>query len=364
VIDTSMEHTYCVIMAGGKGERFWPLSTRRVPKPFVKLIGNRSMIQMTVDRALRLAPPDRVFIVLGEEHAITAREQLPELGRDQFIIEPTGRDTAPCIGFAAILLHLRNPEAVMVVLPADHYVPDARLFAETISVAVACARKGDHLVTTGIWPTRPETGYGYIHAVDKAADVHELCYRINRFVEKPDEAKAARYLSEGGYYWNSGIFVWRVATVLKAMERHMPELRTGLGSIEEALRAENVGRVDELFGELQRISIDYGLMEKADNVLMVKAAFAWDDVGTWSSLRRTMALDENGNYISGRPVVCIDTTDCVIYGEDIRVGVVGVSNLVVVASKQGVLVCDLQRDQDTRQIARMFEGEDAEGAED
>jgi mannose-1-phosphate guanylyltransferase len=345
-------------MAGGKGERFWPLSTKKIPKPFVKLIGNRSMIQMTVDRAMEFVPADHVFVILGEEHAPVAQEQLPQLAVDQFIVEPAGRDTAPCIGFAAVHLRRRDAEAVMVVLPADHYVPDAHTFAETMSAAIECARKGDYLVTAGIWPTRPETGYGYIHATERATEMDEPCYRVNRFVEKPDEARAGLYLSEGGYYWNSGIFVWRAEVVLRAMEIHMPELRARLEGIEDALEVGDDGKVKDLFEGFQRISIDYGLMEKADNVLMMRAGFAWDDVGTWSSLRRTMALDVNGNYVSGRPV-CIDTKDCVICGEDVKLGVVGVSNLVVVASKKGVLVCDLRRDQDTRQIARMFEDEDA-----
>lgn len=349
-----MEHTYCIIMAGGKGERFWPLSTRLVPKPFVRLVGDKSMIQMTVDRALRLVPADHIFVVLGEEHAAVAREQLPGLKADQIIVEPAGRDTAPCIGFAAVQLRLRDPDAVMVVLPADHYVPDAGSFADTITLAVRCARKGDHLVTTGIQPTRPETGYGYIHTAGKASDIDESCYRISGFVEKPDEAKASRYLSEGGYYWNSGIFVWKAETVLQGMERHMPVLRTGLGRMEEALRTGDEKEVAALFKGFERISIDYGLMEKADNVLMVKATFVWDDVGTWSSLRRTMTLDGSGNYISGRPV-CIDVRDSVIYADGVNLGLIGVSNLVVVASKEGILVCDQRRDQETRQIARMIE---------
>jgi mannose-1-phosphate guanylyltransferase len=349
-----MEHTYCVIMAGGKGERFWPLSTKLVPKPFVRLIGDKSMIQMTVDRALRLVPADHIFVVLGEEHAAVAREQLPGLKGNQIIVEPAGRDTAPCIGFAAVQLQLKDPEAVMVVLPADHYVPDAGPFADTLTLAVRCALKGDYLVTTGIQPTRPETGYGYIHAAEKAAGVDESCYRISRFVEKPDKAKAVRYLSEGGYYWNSGIFVWKVKTVLRGMERHMPELRSSLHKMERALRIGDEEEVAVLFGGLERISIDYGLMEKAENVLMVKAAFVWDDVGTWSSLRRTMALDGSGNYINGRPV-CIDVRDSVIYADGVNLGLIGVSNLIVVASKEGVLVCDQRRDQETRQIARMIE---------
>jgi mannose-1-phosphate guanylyltransferase len=350
-----MEHTYCVIMAGGKGERFWPLSTKLIPKPFVKLIGDKSMIQMTVDRALRLAAPEHIFVVLGEEHAAAARGQLPGLEDDQFIIEPAGRDTAPCIGLASIRLRIRDPhDPVAVVLPADHYVPDVESFAESITNAVRCAREGDYLVTVGIRPSRPETGYGYIHAAERATDANDSSYRVNRFVEKPDEAKAAGYLSEGNYYWNSGIFIWRVESVLRGMERYMPDLRSRLEGIEQALRADDRQVAAELFKGCERISIDYGLMEKADNVLMVRAAFVWDDVGTWSSLRRTMALDGRGNYISGRPV-CIDVKDCVVYAEDMNLGLVGVSDLVVVASKEGVLVCELHRDQETRQIARVFE---------
>ena len=162
-----MEHTYCVIMAGGKGERFWPLSTAGTPKPFIKLIGDKTMIQMTVQRVAALVPKERIFVVLGEEHVDVARRQLPELSEGQFIVEPEGRDTGPCIGFTALLLHRRDPEGVMVVLPADHYIPDTDAFVATASAAVWCARQGDHLVTIGITPTRPEVGYGYICAGDR-----------------------------------------------------------------------------------------------------------------------------------------------------------------------------------------------------
>jgi mannose-1-phosphate guanylyltransferase len=307
-------------------------------------------------------PKERIFVVLGEEHVDVARRQLPDLSEDQFIVEPEGRDTGPCIGFTALLLRRRDPEAVMVVLPADHYIPDADAFVATASVAAECARQGDRLVTIGITPTRPEVGYGYIYARDRAGIAESAsCFRVSRFVEKPDEVKAARYLADGNYFWNSGIFVWRTAVVLVGIERHMPELFKGLRAIEGSVAAGDSQKVAEGFKGFHKISIDYGLMEKADNVLMVKADFAWDDVGTWGSLQRVMELDETGNYLRGNPV-CVDTTGCMVYGEDVPVGVIGVSNLIIVASRQGVLVCDMGRDQETRQIARMIEQAKAEGA--
>ena len=349
-----MEHTFCVIMAGGRGERFWPLSTDRVPKPFIKLIGDKTMIQMTVARVLRLVPKERVFVVLGREHVEVARTQLPDLPEGQFIAEPAGRDTAPCIGFAATILCRRDPGATMIVLPADQYIPDEDAFVRTASAGVEWAVRGEYLVTIGITPTRPETGYGYIRAGEEVRAEGAPCFHVDRFVEKPDEATAVRYLTDGGYYWNSGIFIWRAQVVLKGMEAHMPHLREGLEAIGRAAAAGDAAGVADLFRGLPKISIDYGLMEKADNVLMMKADFAWDDVGTWGALRRVMKLDASGNYLRGNPV-CVDTRDCVIFAEGVPVGAIGVSNLIVVASGEGVLVCDLARDQDARLVARMME---------
>jgi mannose-1-phosphate guanylyltransferase len=346
------KHTYCVIMAGGRGERFWPLSTDLVPKPFVRLIGDQTMIQMTVARLSSLAPEERTFVVLGREHLAVARSQLPGLAAGQFIVEPEGKDTAPCIGFAAVALSRLDPEALMVVVPADHYIPDAAAFVKTVSVAAECARQGDCLVTIGVRPTRPEVGYGYIFAAESAGEAACGALRVGRYVEKPDEAKAAEYLADGRYYWNSGIFVWRAGIVLEGIASHMPQLAEGLAAIRTALDAGTAGVVEERFRSFQKISIDYGLMEKAANVLMVKADFAWDDVGTWGSLRRVLPLDENGNYITGS-VACLDAKGCVICGQDAHVGAVGVEGLIIVASREGVLVCDMGRDQETRQIARM-----------
>ena len=349
-------HTYCVIMAGGRGERFWPLSTDLVPKPFVRLIGDKTMIQMTVARLRGLAPAERIFVVLGREHLAVARSQLPDLAEGQFIVEPEGKDTAPCIGFAAVALSRLDPEALMVVVPADQYIPDADAFVRTVSAAADYAKRYDQLVTIGVTPTRPEVGYGYIFAAERPG---EPVLRVGRYVEKPDEANAAEYLADGRYYWNSGIFVWRARVVLDAIGRHMPHLAEGLAAIRTALDAGTTGVIEERFRSFEKISIDYGLMEKAANVLMVKADFPWDDVGTWGSLRRVLPLDKKGNYIAGS-VACVDAKGCVICGQDVPIGALGVEGLIIVASPEGVLVCDMGRDQETRRIARMV-GEQQKG---
>jgi len=342
-------------MAGGKGERFWPLSTNSLSKPFLKLIGGRTMIQLTVERLLGIVPKERIFVVLGETHLAIARDQLPDLPAGNFIVEPEGRDTAPCIGYAAIWLLRSDPEAVMVVLPADHHIPDVDRFSKTVVRGVGIAASGNYLVTIGIKPVRPETGYGYIKAHEAFSSSKDgFCFKVETFVEKPDFNRAAAYLEEGTYYWNAGMFIWRVDTVLLGMERHMPELYVNLLKIGDALAVGDKRHISEIFHGLTKKSIDYGLMERAENVLMILGEFRWDDVGTWSSLLRVMEPDDNGNYTSG-DTICLDAKDSVIYSDGTLVASIGISDLVIVASKNGVLVCDADHAQEVREIARLAE---------
>ena len=348
------DHAFCVIMAGGKGERFWPLSTDLAPKPFLKLIGKKSMIQLTMERALKIVPEERVFVVLGESHLAIAKEQLPRLGDNNFIVEPAGRDTAPCVGFAALTLMMMDEKAVMITLPADHYVPDVEGFVSTIVSGLKCAETGNYLVTIGIKPTRPETGYGYINAYRPFEVPGVTCYSVDRIVEKPDGERALAYLDKGTYYWNAGIFIWRAAVVLSGLERHMPDLFAGLMEIRTVKAADPNGDILPIFRNLPKQSIDYGLMEKADNVLMVPSGFAWDDVGTWTSLMRVCDLDKDGNLRGGK-TICVDTKDCVVYGDGITVGALGVSGLVIVASANGVLVCSTDKAQEVKKIVGQLE---------
>lgn len=354
-ISSVLDHTYCVIMAGGKGERFWPLNAHNMPKPFLKILGASTMIQLTVERVARLLPLERIFIVLGKSHVDIARSQLPNLPATNFLVEPEGRDTAPCIGFATISLLKLDPQAIMIVLPADHFIPDSDHFVKTVSYSADIANRGDYLVTIGIKPSRPETGYGYINAHEPVfSSSDQTCYKVEKFVEKPDFMHAQQYLEEGNYFWNAGMFIWKVKTVLAGIDHYMPELYNGLLAIQEAQAEGNEARCSEIYSNLVRKSIDYGLMEKAENVLMIPGEFTWDDVGTWSSLLRVKDLDENGNYCSG-DTICLETQNSVICSDGLKVGVIGLSNLVIVASKEGVLVCDAKRAQEVREIARLEE---------
>jgi mannose-1-phosphate guanylyltransferase len=347
-----MVNTYFVIMAGGKGERFWPLSTPASPKPFLQLLGQKTLLQATVDRVRVLVGDEQILIVLGEAHLGIAREQLPNLTADSFLVEPHGRDTAPCIGYAATVLNERDPEAVMVILPADHYIPDEERFRDTLREAVHAARQGDFLVTVGIRPDRPETGYGYMESGEPFEGMPEgRCFHVRRFVEKPNEERARHYVESGTYLWNAGIFVWRTETVLKAFERYMPQLSQGLRTLKKALSDHDGQEVARLFHRFAAQSIDYGLMEKAENVLVIPGAFQWDDVGTWSSLYRHKPADEAGNVSVGRTIVQ-DAQNCLVFADGVKVGVIGVSNLVIVATGQGVLVCDAGRAQEVRELAR------------
>jgi mannose-1-phosphate guanylyltransferase len=242
----------------------------------------------------------------------------------------------------------------MVVLPADQFIPDVDNFVKTIFRAVECAKTGDYLIAIGIKPVRPETGYGYINAYEVFNVIGgDVCYRVSRYVEKPDRETAIKYIDEGNYYWNGGIFIWQAKAVMAGIKRHMPELYSGLMNLKNTMTSKDSEKIAGIYRSLQRKSIDYGLMEKADNVLMLPAQFIWDDVGTWSSLLRVRELDENGDYVKGN-VIRVDTKDCVIFSEDLPVGTIGVSDLVIVVSKKGILVCNADRAQEVREIVKQL----------
>jgi len=342
---------YGVIMAGGRGERFWPVSTEKKPKPFLKIFGTKTLIQQTVERVFPLIPGENLLVVLGKEHLEIALGQLKEIPRENFLLEPMGKDTAACIGLASLYLERYDPEAIMVVLPADHYISDTLMFRETLSVAIeACARSGN-LVTLGIKPTRPETGYGYIlkgslFNVIKEKNVHYS----KGFFEKPDRDTALRYLEDGNYYWNSGIFIWKNKVIQALFAKFMPELWQGLQIIRERLDDPNVQSIIRReYEKFQRISIDYGIMEKAENVLMIPTDFSWDDVGSWAALERVFPKDEQGNVVVGNHIG-IDTEGCIIYSPQGLVTTLGISDLVIVYHQGKCLICHRERAQDVKKL--------------
>ena len=285
-----MNHVYAVIMAGGRGERLWPLSTPERPKQFLNLFGERTMLQQTVDRVLPLISIENVYIITAAEHVPLVKEQLPEVPDENIVGEPVGKGTAPCVGLAATLIQQRDPEGIMLALAADHVIKNEQVFRELLKTASEIASQGTHLLTFGIDPTRPETGYGYIHAPEAwkgNADVLE----VSRFTEKPDHETAERFLQEGTYYWNSGMFVWRVDTVLEEIGQFLPDLGDALEELRTHIgTASFQDKLEIIYADLAKISIDHGVMEKSTRTLLIPAGkIDWSDVGGWEALRELLA---------------------------------------------------------------------------
>lgn len=295
-----MSPTYIVIMAGGRGERLYPLSTPERPKQFLNLFGERTMLQQTVDRVRPLTPEERMLVITSAAHVHLVREQLPTIPTANIIGEPVGKGTAPCITLAAFTIQKRDPEAVMVTLPADHIISDEELFRRLLKQASAIAAQGTHLVTFGIDPTRPETNYGYIHAPRPWSggqpSVQEpfALLEVNRFTEKPDRETAERFMNEGSYYWNSGMFVWRVSTILEEIRAFMPELHQMMDGLDIAPGTAKFEKaLAEIYPGLSSASIDHCVMERSRIVLLIPSGgIGWSDVGGWEALREALAIRE------------------------------------------------------------------------
>lgn len=339
-------------MAGGRGERFWPVSVPERPKQFLQLTGNGTLLQQTVNRLAQVVPLQDVFVVTGEQFLDVAQDQLPELPAKNFIPEPVGRDTAPCIGLAAVWLEMLDPNALMFVTPSDHYIPDDRRFAVEVEAALRWAEETQGLVTLGIRPDRPETGYGYIEkgeAVGHSSGVG--VHRVARFVEKPDRPTAEAYLASGRFLWNAGMFAWSVRTIREEIGRHLPELHAGLENLAASgSREELLARLPEVFPHLPKISIDYGVMERSDRVYVIPSQLEWDDLGSWNAVARHSTPDANGNVLKGN-VIAQDCGNVFVQSGSRLVATLGVEDLIVVETQDAVLICSPERAQDVRKIA-------------
>lgn len=349
---------YVVIMAGGKGARFWPRSREKMPKHLLDIVSEKTIIRETVDRVRIMIPPEKMLVVTGESHAQELMRQLPEIPEKNIIIEPVGRNTAPCIGLAALHIKRKTPDAVMVVLPSDHLIGDEKKFRKVLSTAAMAARRGEDLVTIGIRPTGPETGYGYIEQGREQDPVDgEKVYEVRSVLEKPDLAKAKALLDQGGFFWNSGMFVWKVPAILKALAKWLPDLYNGLLQIEAALgTAQEAAVVDQVYRQARSVSIDYGVMEKARNTLVIPGDFGWSDVGSWDALWEVSPHDERGHAIRGE-AIAIDSRNCLVQSPDKLVALVGVENLIVVESGDALLICKRGCSQDVRKVVERLERE-------
>ncbi len=350
---------YAVIMAGGKGTRFWPRSRERKPKHLLDIVGERTIIQETVDRIRPMIPPEKTLIVTGQSHADELIRQLPEIPRENIIIEPVGRNTAPCIGLAALHIRRKTPDDVMVVLPSDHLIADEKKFLHVLGVAAEAAERGDHLVTIGIRPTAPETGYGYIEQGGRRAGIRgEEVLEVRSVREKPGAEQAGKFLEAGGFFWNSGMFVWRTSVILEAVRRWLPDLHRGLVRIEGALGSEREAAVvDEVYRGAESISIDYGVMEKAPNALVIPGDFGWSDVGSWDALWEVSRKDGMGNAARGR-LIEVDSRNCLVYSPAKPVALVDVEDLIVVETEDVLMICRRGSSQDVKKAVAVLEKSD------
>ncbi len=348
-----MQHTYAVIMAGGGGTRLWPISRKKHPKHVLPLLGERTLFQSALDRLEGFIPVERILVVTTSGQAEELGKQAPQLSQTNFLIEPQPRGTASVIGWAASVLAKRDPEAVMLVLTSDHYIRNNDLFRLVMRVAVQVARK-DYLVTLGITPTFPATGYGYIKRGAVLPEQFDYpVYRVLQFIEKPDEAKARVLLARGEASWNSGMFIWRVDRILDEFARQMPELKGTLDRIGAARDASEQQAI--LLSEWSRLkseTIDYGIMEHAANVAVLPAGgLEWSDVGSWDSLFDVLIPDENGNVVVNSEYMPLETRDSLIYSTEKKLVVtIGVNDLIVIDSSDALLVCKRDQAQQVRQV--------------
>ena len=339
-------HTYCVIMAGGIGSRFWPVSREERPKQFLSITPDgKSFLRIAYERFSRIVPPDHVIIVTQQRYRDLVKDMVPEVSDENILLEPYSRNTAPCIALAAYTLLGRDPEAVMVVTPADHVIEDDDIFAETIGEAIEYAAGSDALITLGIVPDRPDTNFGYIQGVHEGQVEYGKPIKVKTFTEKPDLALAEVFFQSGEFYWNSGIFVWRADSIRAELEKYMPEVAIFFNGWEQVLGTPGeTAFLERVYSGISKISIDYAVMEKTDKAWVYPSKFRWHDIGSWESLfcyMSSIGRESNGNVILAGPSLCSDDKDTLVYTTDRSklVAVRGLDNFIVVDTGDVLLVC-------------------------
>lgn len=340
---------HAVIMAGGSGTRFWPASTETKPKQFLNLFGQQTMLQNTVERISSLISIEQTWVVTNERYVDLTKEQLPQLPEKNIIAEPVGKNTAPCVGAAAALIANEDEEAVMAVLPADHLIKDAKVFRSTLKKAAQKAKETNALGTLGIKPRHPETGYGYIEFDE--TDSQASAYEVEQFREKPDKATAQAFIEAGNFLWNSGMFIWQTKVIKEAFKKHLPDVFEQIEIVQkEAGTASQQQAINEFYYASPSVSIDYGIMEKAEEVFVIPADFGWNDVGDWNAFYELNEKDETGNAVQTNYSVIEDSeNNLVLSSSDKMIALAGVDNMAVIETKDAILVCDLDNAQKVKQ---------------
>lgn len=351
----SVNDNHLVIMAGGVGSRFWPMSTPDFPKQFIDVMGcGRTLIQLTFDRLKGICPAENVWVVTSDKYAEEVKRQLPEIADDHILREPCRRNTAPCIAYVSWKIKARNPKANMVVTPSDHIVMDVKEFQRVISSAMKFTKSSDAILTLGMKPTRPETGYGYIEAdLSYPSTNNKEIYRVDSFKEKPNLATAEKYIKKSSFYWNSGIFVWNVSTIVNALRVYQP----AISKVFETLlpyyySPQEQELIDKEFPTCESISIDYAIMEKAEEIFVFPASFGWSDLGTWGSLLANSQKDAYGNALIGDNIHMYESRNCVVHTtQEKKVVVQGLDGYIVAEKDDTLLICRLTEEQRIKEFA-------------
>jgi mannose-1-phosphate guanylyltransferase len=347
-------------MAGGKGARFWPRSREKNPKHLLDIISKKTIIQETVDRIKPLFPSDHILVVTGKKHARTLMKQLPAIPSRNIIIEPEGRNTAACIGLAALYIRKMATDDLMIVLPSDHVIADSEKYLKAIQTAAQTASAENSLVTIGIQPSSIQTGFGYIERADLLKTINdEDVFHVKSIREKPDFQQAKKFIESGNFYWNSGMFIWKTSVILKEISRWLPDLYSGLMKIEKKLgSSEEAITISRVYKKLTSISIDYGVMEKADNVFIISGDFGWSDVGSWDTLADISPKDtKNNSSLGGSRILMEDSDNSLVYNPHKLTALVGVKDLIIVETKDALLICKKGRSQDVKKIVEKLEAD-------
>lgn len=334
-------------MAGGKGTRFWPKSTAKLPKQFLALTSARTMLQETYARYRSWLPPSAIYVVTTKEYMPLVKKQLPELSNEHIILEPARRDTGPCIALTALHFIRKNCDEVLVTVPSDHYLADVDELRRSLKLAEQKAKQPKAIVTLGIVPTRPETGYGYIQAKATTDEMNANVLKVQRFIEKPSLEKAQALLRMQHIYWNSGVFIWKPSTIAWHMQQYQSKLWNTLSQTDR--------QIDEIYTQLPSISVDYAILEKAKPIYTIVVQFQWDDVGAWTALERIHPLSENGNLIEG-DVATLDASHNIIHLTDGRkAAVIGVRDLIIISTADGFLICHKSKEQAIKKLAQQID---------
>jgi mannose-1-phosphate guanylyltransferase len=346
-----MNKLYCLIMAGGSGTRFWPRSRTSKPKQYLNLFGSESLLESTVNRFGKFMDFENIYIVSGRSQSQVLEEQTPTIPKGNLIYEPVGKNTLPCIGLAAMFAEMQNPNGIMVVSPSDHLIQDEDLFRDAVLAASKIADEKDGIVTIGISPSYPATGYGYIQVEKELMGGEKIRqFKVKRFVEKPGFETASGYLSQGGFYWNSGLFIFKISVFIDSVRKFAPELYKDLRKIQSDIGTPNFeDTLDTIYRAVEGISVDYGIMEHAQNIYLVEGNFPWNDLGSWESVYLFSEKDEKGNAGTGEKLL-IDTRNSYAYTDEGVVAVIGLDDVIVVREGNAVLICKREKAEDVKMV--------------